>query len=290
MTNYIKKNRLYIFTFIFCLFLFVFFALKATGLFEIISMYIFDPEYRENFTLAESTIKESISLWEVIKHVLSTYPWQFDVSIIFGTEIFQLVIPLLATVSGVTFYINRESILQMKYYRINESYRTNLCKYIIKESLFMSISIFTAYMVFYLLIYFLSNNHFNMTVTRDFLKDILGTRFYANNPYLYYFIEGLVKFLFIPFIYSFFSCSTVLVLNNRKKIILAPNLYYFGLSVIGFGLTYIIGAYSLYINPSSIMVVGSLNEINSVLIIFTSMVPFFIACILIYWGTKNVEI
>lgn len=99
-----KTNKYYLSICCICLFLFLFSALSNTNIFEIVINFLTDEQFRENFSLAESSARQEINIFQVIHQVLTNYPWQFDVSIILGANLFQLYIPLIASVAGAVFY------------------------------------------------------------------------------------------------------------------------------------------------------------------------------------------
>lgn len=290
MLTFIKKYKLYFIVMTSCLAIFLICALENSSFFSIIFNYLSDSEFRENYTLAESNVKQNVSIFYVIKDIFTDNTWYFDTSIIFGTTLFQLILPLYATIAGINFYQKNKSIYKLQYHRINSPYKKQIWQNIINESTTLALSIFIAYLIFYLIIFIIGNGNFTTGVTRDFLKDILGAQFYNNYPYFYYLCEGFMTFFIMPLVYSIFSCAMAIVFSNRKKIILATNMYYFGFSAIGFALFYIIDEYAFYLNPSSIMVVGSLNDINSILITLISIFPVFISYFLIQRSLKYVEI
>lgn len=286
----VKVNKYYLSICCVCLFIFLFSALSNTNIFEIIINFLTDEQFRENFSLAESSVKQEISVFHVVYQVLTNYPWQFDVSIIFGANLFQLCIPLIASVAGAVFYHKKNTYLKMVYFRSDLSFANQVWRQVCWESFKCAISVFLSYIIFFLFILFISKGAINNNVSRDFLKDLFGSNFYYSFPYLYYLIEGGLKFFIVPYIYAFFSCALVFICNDIKRVILIPNLYYFGLSVIGFGLNYIINDYALYINPSSVMVIGSLNNVNSIAMIMFSCIPVFISFLIIYRRIHDVEI
>ena len=57
----IKQNKIYIIIFFICFMIMILSALNETNIFNIVGNFIFNSDYRENFTLAESTIKTDIN-------------------------------------------------------------------------------------------------------------------------------------------------------------------------------------------------------------------------------------
>ena len=60
-----RGNKVYWVIFGLCLIIMILAMLNETNIFYIVKNFIFSPEYRENFTLAESDVKTNISLFVV---------------------------------------------------------------------------------------------------------------------------------------------------------------------------------------------------------------------------------
>ena len=116
-----RGNKVYWVIFGLCLIIMILAMLNETNIFYIVKKFIFSPEYRENFTLAESDVKTNISLFVVIKQVMTNYRWQFDYLLIFGTNFFQILLPCIVSISGILFYKKFHSIYQYTIYRITKN-------------------------------------------------------------------------------------------------------------------------------------------------------------------------
>lgn len=247
-------------------------ALNECNIFYIVSSFIFNESYRENFTLSYSRVKWDISLFEVIKRTLTEYRWKFDYLIVFGTNLFQIFLPCLAAAAGLIFYGHFRSIDKMKWFRV-KSYKQSLLKEISDYSLKMAGALFLAYMLFFLFLLIVARGNMYGDMGRTLLLDILGNSFYARHTYLYYVLDGLVRFFLMPYIYAFLSCTIAVQARSQKQVFLLSNLYYYGLSIVGFSLYYSLGEYALYLNPSVIMASGSYNDVNTLLLVLLNIVP-----------------
>ena len=263
--------------------------LNETNIFYIVKNFIFSPEYRENFTLAESDVKTNISLFVVIKQVMTNYRWQFDYLLIFGTNFFQILLPCIVSISGILFYKKFHSIYQYTIYR-NANYKKYLLQEIMKESLKMASAFFMSFIIYYIMLLIISKGAMSPYMERSLFLDILGNQFYYNYKYLYYILDGLTRFFLIPFIYSFFSCSLAIVLPTQKQVLFASNIFYYGLSMMGFALQYLFGDYAIYINPSVIMASGSYNHVNTILLFVIHLIPIVISLFIIKRKSRYVEI
>ena len=144
----IKQNKIYIIIFFICFMIMILSALNETNIFNIVGNFIFNSDYRENFTLAESTIKTDINLFQVIKQVLSNYSWKFDYILIFGTNFFQILLPFIVSIIGVSFYNEYNTIYNFSIHK-QKSYSKFIKNNIIKKSLKMSATMFLAFLMFY---------------------------------------------------------------------------------------------------------------------------------------------
>ena len=284
-----RGNKVYWVIFGLCLIIMILAMLNETNIFYIVKNFIFSPEYRENFTLAESDVKTNISLFVVIKQVMTNYRWQFDYLLIFGTNFFQILLPCIVSISGILFYKKFHSIYQYTIYR-NANYKKYLLQEIMKESLKMASAFFMSFIIYYIMRLIISKGAMSPYMERSLFLDILGNQFYYNYKYLYYILDGLTRFFLIPFIYSFFSCSLAIVLPTQKQVLFASNIYYYGLSMMGFALQYLFGDYAIYINPSVIMASGSYNHVNTILLFVIHLIPIVISLFIIKRKSRYVEI
>ena len=263
--HWLKKYKLYITILFSCLLIMILFTINETNIIYILKNFLSNVEYRENFALAESTIKENLNVFEVIQLVFSEYKWTYDYMTIWGTNIFQVLIPCLSAITGLLFFNKMHTIYKIALYRSQEK---NTFKFFTKEakkdSRKMAFSIFLSYLTFSFICLFISKGARNLSISRELFLDLLGDRFYYNHTYIYYLLEGFIRFYIVPFIYSMFSCALSLMYNNKKQVFFAPIVYYFGLTLFSLALQYIIGNFAIYINPTTIMVSGSYENINTI--------------------------
>lgn len=285
----IKTNRLYIIIFLFCLITMLISALYETNIFYIIKEYISNPEYKLNYiNNSDEPIDFEVNLLNIIKFTLSQYQWNYDYLVIWGTNVFQLLIPIFASISALLFY-NKNQTINKFIINKNKSYKKFLLKESSLVSLKMSISIFGAFIIFYIFSIIVSNGTSNPGISREFLIDLLGIDFYYKYTKLYYLIDGLFRLFLIPFIYSFFACSISLYLKNAKQVFLAPIVYYFGFTLISYALTNITYL-GIYLSPLLAMVTGAYTYINSFLVMIMPLLAIIISCGAILWRGKYVEI
>ena len=282
------KKRTYIIIGILCFIFMIYTVLQRQNILTIIFKYIFDVNYRTDFA-PDRVIEGVMTIPRMIIFVIKDSYWSFDEAIVDGTFLFQLIIPFLGVIGGIMFYRKHTSIATYEFYRVND-YRKTILQDILLVSAKIACSIFIGYVAYLTFVNFLIGKNPHISGERDFLVDIFGKSFYSNSIYIYFLIEGWFRFFLVPFVYAVLSSSICLIAKSEKQVIFYPCLYYFGLSALGFGLTYIIGIYAIYFNPTIIMASGDYIDINSLLLIFIACIPLIIGLTIIVRETKHVEI
>lgn len=97
-----------------------------------------------------------------------------------------MILPLFAVISGIEFHKYFNNIYKFKI-NVEQNYRKFILKKITINAAKIAFSMFMAYCLYLLIIYFISDFSFNSKATRDFLLDIIGTEFYVEHMVLYYF-------------------------------------------------------------------------------------------------------
>lgn len=281
-----KIDKIYWLIFIVCIFIFLFFAIADTNIFKIIFRYLTEPEYKANWGEIRGVGNVSISLTGLIADVFSTYPWHFDDIILVGGNFFQIIIPIIVSFVGIKFYKTLNSNFQLEAYREKKSYKKLIWRKIKKEAFSLSTVMYLAFLFLYIFAFALSKGQIlDERYSRAFLGNLS-----QSSPYLYYLIDGFVRFFFVPSVYTVLACAISLVAKNQKQVLLGINIYYFGLASIAYGLFNIFEMLSHYINPVTIMVIGSIDDINSVLILLITSIPFWLGVGIINWRGKHVEL
>lgn len=288
--KFVKKNWIYLLIFIVVLGLLFYSTLSAMNFFKIIKRYITDEAFRNGFCVGSDIDNcRGANVFEAIYTTLSDAIWRVEVRMIFGTRIFQVLIPFFGVIEGVKYYRQNHSIFKYKLYRA-KNYRWFMIKDISKNALFNALAIFCGYLIFYLIILIASNGTFGSSLEQHFLIELLGENFYQLHPYLYYFIDGFARFFVIPFIYAFFAQSIALIAKNNKQVAIAPLLYFFGMSAIGSALYAFVGLYGIYFSPLAIMTSEAFVGANSYLLIFSNSIPVWIGFMIIQRKAENIEI
>lgn len=275
----VKRNEKYLFVFLICFLIMLFGLVRTQNIVEILKRALFENGYKENFFLyqEDSALKQTTpTIINIIKHVFSHAVYSFDSTIIFSTEWFQIIIPLFSIICGIDFFNYYHSLFQMEVCKSN-SYKLFIFKQLCIRCIKLSGSIFLSYFLFIIVVYNISSLAQLGADNRTLFADLLSNQFYVNHTFLYFVLEGSVRFFLIPFVYAFFCQSFVLLKKGLKEVIAAPIAYYYGLSAIGYATMTLFSYASLYLNPSILMANGSYDSFNSILIIVMNMIPLYIA-------------
>lgn len=255
------NSKIYFILFITFLFIMVLCTLYELNLFELIKQY-----YSNN-------IKEE-PLCLFLKEKISENNYGFDYIIIWGTNIFQCVIPFFGIISIYLFHDTLKNFDLKKTFTI---------------AFKLSIVVFCAYLMYYLSIMYLFDGITNSNISGELFIDIFGKNFYYNNIYFYYMLEGLIRFLFVPFIYIAFG----IILNQiiSKKIICSYLLiiYYYGNSLLALTIKEFVGNIAIYFNPSTIAYSNIYENINTIFLLFTNLFPLFFSLFLYFFKNKKVS-
>lgn len=259
--RYIRKLKIEASIFAIILFISILSVLFDTNSFAVIYRYLtFEPVRLATDMVAK---ENNLSTFIYLLNYSLSIGKPLDVVIIWGTFMFQLILPFIATIGVFRFYKKHTGINKLIYYR-KQNYIQSIRKLALNESIRISLSIFSAYLmilVFYRLVgttpvqeYYSIGN-----MPRTIFLDWLGNSFYYDFPFFYWSLEGLARFLLFPFIYSYCACILSVVVLSAKKSYLIVNLYYVIASAI-FGGISLIGLpfqLDLYLNPSVILASGS---------------------------------
>lgn len=252
-------NKIYFILFIIFLFIMFLCTLYELNLFELIKQYYFNNIKTKPLLL-------------FLKEKISENNYGFDYIIIWGTNIFQCIIPFFGIIS---------------IYLLQDALKNFNLKKVFLSAFKISMTVFCAYLIYYLSMIYLFNGTTNSNISGELFLDIFGKNFYYSNVYFYYILDGLIKFLFIPFIYIVFG----IILNQiiSKKVICSYLLiiYYYGISLFALMLKEFIGNIAIYFNPSTIAYINIYTNINTVFLLFTNLFPIFISLFLYFLKIKK---
>lgn len=288
-----KENRSYLLVFVVCLLIMIYGILDILDIIDQIGRILFIPDYISHYFLEnDNPALRSITptLINYTSHVLTNMYCYFDEIVAFGLKYFQIIIPLFAVVPAIEFYRYFHSVHQMQISKENH-YRKYIFSQIIGNSVKLALSVFCAYFIFLLVVQLISDPTINENdVAKFFLLDIFGEQFILKYKFLYYFVEGSIRFFLIPFVYSCLAQSAVVCFDHLKEVVATPIVYYYLLTFIGYGFAVFRNNLYIYFSPAVIMSNGSFTNFNSLLLLIVNMIPLVIGIGIIYWRTRYVEI
>lgn len=237
------------FLFISTFFLLFLVFLLETDFLHVIYNFIFNSEYRYQISEIFNSSNIFLNLLNNVSDNMRNFTFSFNYILIWSSNIFQIMPPFFA-ILGIFCYFNETSI-----------------KKIFEKSFTFSFFVFLAYISFMIFIIVICNGKNDLTIQRDLFTDLFGNELYNSHIYIYYFLCGILKFFFIPFIYI----SIGLILSSRFKSKMESSFLiiwsYFSISLIFSTLAEIIDFKLIYLSPMLIMVSESYNNISTLLLI-----------------------
>ena len=162
-----------------------------------------------------------LTRWEYIQMMYSFFAYMVD-----GFSVIQLLAPVLVTVAIVPFF-NLKKVLPFIYPRI-KSYKKWLIKNILLYLSVACLAMYVGYLIFMMVGALLLPA---IDVDTDLFSDILGANFSHNHPYLYYLLEGFLRYVIFMFVYGLFSVSISFLTQKIYLCVLIPTAYYLILSL-----------------------------------------------------------
>lgn len=255
MSDFMKKKT-YIYLFLSILGIFFFSLLFEIGSFYAAYRYVFSENYRQEIMniYPYSHLK---NIFLLMRDWWINFEWKFDYIMIWSTNIFQLIFPLFSVVGSILYFVQK---------------REENIKLIFSFSLKVSLSIFSAYLVFFSFIFFITNGNYTNYITRTLFLDLFGQDFYKYHIYLYYLINGGICFLFIPFIYVASGVLVSSLFKNKIQVYYYFIILYLFLIVNVGNLIDLFGDQFLYLDPSSILLAGSYESVSTPLLLFLNLI------------------
>ena len=286
--EFIKNNKKYLFIFIACLLIMVVAIIPQYNLAHIVGKYLFNPgHYFKNTD--HFVPKDHHNIFEIISGIFRSTPAVFDYILVFSTVDFQFLLPFLPVLGCISFYSHYNRIMKFTLIK-KRSFKRELYKTILRNALKLSIAVFLAYLCIYLIVISISWMPTNSNEPTAFLTDLLSNSFYFKHTYVYFLLEGFIRFFYMPFVYAMLVQAAVLVFASFRDVFLTSVVYFFGLSTIAYGIYYLSPIVAIHINPAVIMASGDYADINSIVMILINSIPLFIAIGIIEWRGKHVEV
>ena len=217
--------------------------------------YLFKKEYREAFLYEIHGLTSDSGFIQIMYQLIKEHRWEFDYILSQAAAPLSIVIPMLASISGILLFLLKEELFQMSMYR-SEGMKSFLTREGVKLSFVVAIGIYFGCLMQYGAAYIFAKGQMFGNTGSQFLLDIVSLDFYFQHPYLYWMISWFVRFFIAPFCYSLLSCSCGFLLSSLKNVIWASNLYYYGLSLAGIALMQF-HSIGVYISPYMFLTDGT---------------------------------
>lgn len=291
MSGFLKKNWKSILVSFLVFMIMLLGTLENINFFSIMKRAIFEPDFIQSVfmhTEVEAYRSWNPTILNLVRYLIET-TWQhdFDTAIVLSTMWMQLVIPLFVIPSCIQFYRLYHSSFKFTYPRKRQSYQKILFHEIFVSVLKAAAAIFMGYFLFMIFMWFASSH--SCQEPRSLFSDLLGSSFYKNHQFIYYLLEGFVRFFAVPFVYAWLGHAVALFDISLKFVIATPIAYYYGLSAIGYALDLSYPVLAMYFNPTVLMANGS-YDFNTLLMLLTNGIPLYIGLGLTKWKCSHVEI
>ncbi|MDR3215583.1 MAG: hypothetical protein LBT75_04875 [Bacilli bacterium] len=299
--KFLKINRIYLIIGLGITLSIFFMYLNDNYIFQSLITYLFDKkEFINNQKLSDNPFMGK-NVFEYLSFILSRPELKhFDYNIIFGPNLLQLFPPVFASISAYLFYQFYHNFLHYKLYRQDRYFKT-IIKQIGSNANKMALSIFISFLIFYIFLFFFSNGSNAISyvekdstgviiIPKSLLLDLFTDQFYLKHIYLYYLLEGFIKFYLITFSYCFLAQSLVVFFYNLKLIIMIPILYFYGLTMLCLALNDFCPPLFIHLNLMTIMANGDYPYLNSIILILLACLPIMMSIIIVFQRSHHVEI
>lgn len=215
--------------------------------------------------------------------------WTFDPTIIFGTAIFQLIVPFYGVYAAYDFHRKWTSLYQLE--MVSSKKKTSfLIDKVWSTSRPIAFGSLLGFLVFMLFSIWISGGEFTPGVDRWIFSDWFGQAFYENHTYLHWLLEGFVRFFWIPLVYCVFGIGIVSLTFAKKTHVLSPLFYFYGMSVFAMAFIESNQQLYLYLSPRVIMSSGDFIGFNTTLMILVNTIPMLIGLGILWWRISRQDI
>lgn len=214
--------------------------------------------------------------------------YHFDFLMIFGFFFFQILVIFIAPIGGALFCRRLKTILKTEVSRY-QSRRKFIITKMAEYSAYVSLSMYSGFLIVFLIGCFLCPvvEDINGVQYRTLFCDWFGNGFYLNFRHLYWLLEGATKYLFIPFVYSMFSCSLSFVVQKTYFVYFLPIVYWFGGTILGYFVHQFDPILFQYFSPSFIMACSA--DVITILVFVPHLIIVFITYLLYKRAVKKYE-
>lgn len=288
-----KNKKIYLIIFLIVFGIGVWDYLNNLNLINILTKFIFDSQYRQNFGTAEGGQRVESLLGVIYSVLFDEFSMiGFDHFMIFSTFNHQIFLPLIVSFICISYYRYHNTIQKFSLLKRNSINMKNIyLKEGLKKSLMIAASCFLVFSALYIFVFFMTGGKLSRSdLYRELLIDLLQLNFYERHTYVYYYLDGIIRFGFVPLVYAFFACGISLYAKNEKQAFLYSNSFYYLVSSISFFLALFILKVAMYLNPSTIMTSSSYHDVKTLLLFPIHLIAILISYYLLERKWKRKEI
>ncbi|MDE8285077.1 hypothetical protein PT168_03040 [Erysipelothrix rhusiopathiae] len=248
--------------------------------------------YQNGFQLTSIEALEydpEINWWTLFHHGVGSYIGMM----IWGTNLFQLLLPLFITIVGINIYLKKNNEYFFELYRYDRHSKFMLKKNI-GESLKVSAAIFSGYLLFYIFTFFVGSK-----VTVDDMQfgapvklfiEWLPKDFFLNHCRLYHLLWGIFVFFIVPFIYGVAYGFVVPYFQNLPMVTLAFTMYFIAFSIASSLFIPYNSVFRYMFDTSAVIVSGAYSYPNTLMYLSSLLVPIITAVVLYFISCRRYEV
>lgn len=196
-----------------------------------------------------------------------------------GFTILQAIIPVFSGLIIIPFL--RTKNLFCYVYSRGVSYKGFILKKIFQHLIIGCTFLFLAYIVFLAVGASFLKIEQSGDISRVLFVEILGRNFVNEHTFLFFVIDGFLKYFVFCFVYGLFSISISFMTSKNYLCVLIPIIYYIGLDIIIAVLNFVVPFDIFFLSPAYTLMSSTRAYINSFVLLAPLLPPLLFSVIII---------
>ncbi len=153
------------------------------------------------------------------------FRYKMEYFLIESYQIFEVITPLLASFAVYHFMIEKEGLFQNAYVRVR-SYRRFILRSVLSHTVIAGVVVYLGFLCCICLGLVFNNPETSDFASRTLFADIFGADFYKNYMYLYYLLEGFIKYFVAIAVYGLATIVISLYVQKKYIAVFIPSAYF----------------------------------------------------------------
>ena len=291
-----KLNRKYLAIFGICLLVIVVSMDLNYGFIRSFFECVFDRDRILKFLYEYGTIPTmdvDYNLFEIYMKYNDVFYYGYESLIIWSTQLFQILLPIIAAISSFWIFKEWNSIDVFAFGRKND-YARFVSRKVVVSSLKVALAFYAAYVLLLIFTELIADKD-TLQLARYILTDIFSEDLYYDHIFIYFLLEGGIRFFLMPFVYSFLANALALVVNKPWQAFLIANFYFFALTLIGSVILHLDGIggemakIAIYFIPSLLLGSGDYYGFSTILMVLINCIPLLLGILIIFKKIRSYE-